>query len=86
MKSCPRCKSTRLEIIGSKYLCKDCGEELIEYLSEREFKEFKENDFHNLKKEVRVLNNTVTFIRGQLYILIPLVIAILAITIGLLIK
>ena len=45
------------------------------------FEKFKENDFDHLDKKVVNQGKSLTFIKGQLYVVIPLVIAILGLVI-----
>lgn len=42
-----------------------------------ELENFKENDFHALKCQVEKLGKAVSFIKGQLFVIIPLLIGIL---------
>ena len=47
------------------------------YLTDKEFQEFKKNDFHSLKCEVSKLSATVSFIRGQIWVILPILLALL---------
>ena len=75
---CPRCGSKDIILGEVIHFCKDCKFEYrvkeMKYLSEEEFHKFKTNDFHALK-------DSVNFIRGQLYVLIPVILSILGLVI-----
>ena len=50
------------------------------------FIEWKDNEFHSLVKEVHTLAGSISFVKGQLVVMIPLSIAILGMVIFLALK
>ena len=64
----------------------------MNYLTEEEFKEFKDNDFNHLREQIEVLanrtrkiENKLSTMEGKVSILIPLTLTILSGIVGLII-
>ena len=57
-----------------------------DWLTKSEFKKFVENDHTHLIHRVGKIERTVSFIKGQLLVLIPLVLAVLGLVFILIIK
>jgi len=49
---------------------------------QEEFVKFKENEFHHLVERVSKIERSVSFIKGNMYILVPLAVAIFGIVLG----